>query len=607
MKNRYSDCWIVLGAVLVGLLVHSCARRGYPEGGAKDEIPPKVVMEMPKSFNTGFDKKSVSVYFDEFVQLKGINEKFIISPPQNKKPKVRLRGKYVQVDFADTLKPDMTYTLDFADAIVDNNEGNPLGFYRYVFSTGNMIDSLELSGTVVDAERNTPLFERYVFLYSNAADSVPLKQIPDYMARTDSSGFFRVTNIRPATYKILVVQDDNRDNKFSPEAEQVGFLDSLVTPVVRMMTRVDTLHNDSLKTDSIVVKEFLAYGPNNLYFRMFKEDLTQLYLVDGDRKEREKLSFIFSVPGRNDFSIRMQDTVVAENWYVQESSVGNDTIHLWMTDSLVYKQDTLKFVLSYLRTDSTGVQQPYLDSVKYIFKDKKKSERESKRKEEKKPEVVFLKVTASVVSDQDLHRGIVFEFDRPLADSALQHIQLLELVDSVYVPVPYEMEVDSLKMRRAMLKTKWTPEHQYMIKIDSAVMFDIYGHHNNKLETKFKVRPEEYYGKLFLSVSGVQGQVVLQLYKSDGEKSTGKAEKELKPLEILDSKVVNKDGLVEFSFLKEGKYRVRAILDANGNGKWDTGLYLKNRQPEEVRYLPSEINIKQNFDIEQEFKIAKDE
>ena len=279
--------WEWLAMLVMAVVVYACASRGYPEGGPKDTTPPQVILEEPASFTKNFDKKRVNIYFDEFVQLKDINEKFIISPPQKKKPKPRLKGKYVQVEFVDSLKPNTTYTLDFADAISDNNEGNPLGFYRYVFSTGNEIDSLELSGQVVNAESGEPVLNVYVELYSNLADSMPLLEVPDYVARTDSSGFFRLTNLKDTIYRVVAIQDDNRDYKYTPEAEMFAYLDTLVRPVVMTMTRVDTFRvvdkivgQDTTMRDSIVTQEYLGFGPNNLYLRLFQEKLTQLYMTD---------------------------------------------------------------------------------------------------------------------------------------------------------------------------------------------------------------------------------------------------------------------------------------------------------------------------------------
>lgn len=233
--------------------------------------------------------------------------------PQCQKTAGTFEGKYIMVEFEDTLRPNTTYSLDFADAIVDNNEGNPLGYYRYVFSTGNTLDSLELSGNVVDAQTNEPVIGSYVFLYSEHRDSVPLLQLPDYIARTDSSGFFRVTNLREADYKVLSVMDDNRDMKYTPEAEQVAFLDTLVRPLIMSVTRIDTLGGDSL-----VMRTYNAFGPNNLFLRMFQEKLTQLYMTDNNRKQRELLYFTFSIPGKNDFEVELLDTVVTDKWYFPE-------------------------------------------------------------------------------------------------------------------------------------------------------------------------------------------------------------------------------------------------------------------------------------------------
>lgn len=582
---------------LVGFTVYSCANKGYPEGGPKDNTPPHVVEERPASFNKNFDKKSVNIYFDEYVQLKNVAEKFIISPPQAKKPKVRLRGKYIMVEFQDSLRPETTYSLDFADAIVDNNEGNPLGYYRYVFSTGNTIDTLELSGNVVDAETNEPVYNAYVFAYRNHADSVPITQIPDYMARTDSAGFFRLTNLKEADYKIVAVMDDNRDYKYIPEAERIGFLDTLVRPVVMEMSRTDTLNGDSLVNTS-----FLAYGPNNLYLRLFEEVPTKLYLNNSERKQRELLNFIFSIPRKNDFAIELLDTVVNGAWYLKEQSFGKDTINVWLTDSMIYKRDTLNFKISYLRTDSLNQYSAYTDTVRLVFTDKKKTDKKRRRNEEEKqvkPEITFLNIVSTLSSEQDLNRGIAFDFDRPLTGKGLDSIKLMEKIDTVYQPVKFELIKDSIRLRHYEMKVRWQPEKEYLLTIDSASITDIYGSHNNKFEKKFKLRSMESYGKILLHVREGEGQVIIQLYKSDNKK----AENGRKIFTVVDEKLVEGEGDIEFDFLKAGKYGIRAIFDDNRNGKWDTGLYLDGFQPERVVYLPGEINVRQNFDIDQEFNL----
>lgn len=610
MKRRISFRIEWLWLLAVAGAVCACANRGYPEGGPKDTTPPRVVAEDPVSFSLNFDKKRVNIYFDEFVQLKDQNEKFIISPPFKKKPKVRLKGKYIQVELPDTLKPNTTYSLDFADAIVDNNESNPLGFYRYVFSTGGVIDTLELSGQVVNAESNEPMMNISVQLYSDLSDSIPLRQLPDYVARTDSSGFFRVTNIRDTAYRVVALEDADRNYLYTPEAEMFAYLDTVVRPMVIPLVRRDTftriesiVGRDTVFTDSIVTSGYWGYGPSNLYLRLFQEKLTQLYMVDDDRKERERLDFVFSIPAKNDLKVELWDTTATEplsqDWYLMERSAGNDTLTLWIKDSTVYKRDTLNVILTYLRSDSTGQHSLYADTTRYTFKEKKKTLPKGK-KEDDKPATEFLEIKPNINSDLDLRGRLALDFDRPVDRKTLEALRVSVKEDTLYQPMAFELHEDSLKVRRVYVDADWKADGEYLLELDSAAVFDLYGRFNNKFEKKFKVRNEEYYGKVTLAVKGVKGAVLIQLYKAEG----GKSENGKRKYSILRQQRIEADGEVVFDLLPEGKYNFRAVFDTNDNGEWDTGLYLKGRQPEQAVYLPAEISVKQNFDIEQEFNLS---
>ena len=608
-RNIFKREWF--GIMVVALCIYACANRGYPEGGPKDETPPQVVEEVPLSYTTNFKAKRVNIYFDEFVQLNDINNKFIFSPPVKKDPKVSLKGKYVQVAIPDSLRENTTYSLDFADAIVDNNESNPLGFYRYVFSTGERIDTLELGGTVVNAESYEPVLGVLVALYEKQGDSIPLKELPDYIARTDSSGNFRLTNLREGHYRVMAIEDANRDKMYTPESEMFAWMDTTVFPVVEPATRVDTFHviekiveADTILRDSIVRTDYLAYGPSNLYLRLFLEKLTQLYLVEDDRKEREQLNFIFSIPGENGLEVTLWDTLATEplpqDWYFKEHSAGNDTLTLWIKDSTVYKKDTLNVILSYMRSDSTGQWERYSDTARYTFRAKEKKEGKSKKKDEDALKVEFLEIKSNISGDLDLGARLYLEFSRPINKSTLDSIRVLEKVDTVYQLIPFQVVEDSLRVRRVFVDAAWKAGGEYQLQIDSATIYDIYGRFNDKLEKKFKVRTEEYYGKIMVNVRGVDCPTIVQLYKAEN----GKSENGKRTYNVVQSKVVEQDGEVVFPLLPEGKYCVRAILDRNGNGVWDTGLYLKHRQPEEIVYLRGEIAVKQNFDVEQDFDIG---
>jgi len=700
-KNQYS---IFLTAVLIGLLIYSCANKGVPEGGPKDVTPPIVVKEDPISFVTNFDKKNIKIYFNEFVQLKDMANKFVISPPLKKMPKVYLRPKYILVELSgDTLKKNTTYNIDFANAIVDNNEGNPLGFYRYVFSTGENIDSLQLGGKVIDAKKNIPVLGASVFIYENHSDSACINELPSYIAKTDSSGFFRVTNIKNTSYKIIAIVDNDKNYKFTPQGEYVGYIDSLVQPYCFPATKQDTfrkidkiINNDTIMVDSIVNKGVIAYGPSDLVIKMFDETRTQLYMTDNSRDEREVLNFTFSVPGDNKFAIKLLDTV-ATDWYLPEINMTKDTIKLWMIDSMIYKKDTLRVKVDYLKTDSTGNRGLVSDTLRFTFKDKKvnvkkqqenlkkikraeakKSKRikrkaeKAKRKAERKAlrmakknividtsskqaknivtdsvprdsikhvkadsnlnlnqdsikkeeaQIEYLVLTVSPSSkDLDIGQNINLLFEKPIV--ALQNnnnIKLQVKVDSTYKDIPFKIIQDSINIRKYTIDAELVPDSTYRLSIDSASIYSYYGKFNNKVEQDFTIRNEDFYGNIILNVIGVNSQnVIIQIYKSDGSLAVDdkkdkkikkkvfmekKDDKEEKDINVLYTKEISQDGKIKFKLIKEGSYMIRAIIDRNANGKWDTGCLLKHIQPEDIIYLPLELNVKQNFDIEQDFKI----
>jgi hypothetical protein len=607
----------LIASVAVALVAASCANKGFPEGGPKDEAPPVVVAERPASFTTGFNQKRLNIYFNEYVQLREINTKFIMSPPARKNARVNLRGKYVMVEFQDTLRPETTYSLDFGNAIVDNNEGNPLGFYRYVFSTGSVIDTMEVAGRVIDVQTRLPLLGVTVMLHGNPADSSALKDLPDYIARTDSSGVFRVTNVGERPYRVMVVDDANRDNMFTPGEEKVGFLDSLVTPVVWHETRMDTIRPDTtrlllkrskkgeitvenLSRDTIVEREHVLFGPSNLLLVMFEEEKKQLYMTGQERKERERLDFTFSIPRENNLEVVPLEGETPADWYLTERSAGHDTLSLWIRDSSIYKRDSLSVELAYLYTDSLQQLVTRRDTVLLAFTERKKEESKRKAKKEDEeeqpalPEMKFLGVTSLAGNPHDLHRPVVLDFDKPVEAAGLEAMILQEKVDSTWRQVPYRLEQDSLKIRRFRVEHAWKPGTGYRLAADSMTIYSIYGLYNKALEVTFVTKTLDAYGKILVNATGVTGPVIFQLCQGDKE------------VKVVEERHAERDGRVAFEYLKEGTYTLRVVIDANGNGKWDTGEFLQHRQPEEIKYLPEEFNVKQNFDIEQDVAVDKE-
>ena len=603
-------------AVVTALIVYACANRGMIEGGERDVTPPKITAEIPASFSTNFAAKHIDIYFDEFVQLKDINNQFVVSPPMKKKPKTSLRGKYIRVEFQDSLKPGTTYTLDFGTAIADNNEGNLLGYYRYVFSTGSELDSMELAGQVLDAESQLPVLGAMVLFYANHADSAAMLELPSYVAMTDSSGNFRVTNIRDSVYRVLALSTETKSLQYIPRAEgqKVGFVDTLVKTVSFPAVQYDTIRPDTvtvaakktkkgvevevLTKDTVIVRNYTAYGPINLFMTLFEEEDIQLDLDNSARSEREKLDFTFTIPADNQLQVRflgiqLLNDPEQKNLFVKERSAGQDTITLWIKDSLIYKIDSLQAELRYLVTDTTGARVTTTDTVWFVYKDKPKP-KEKRKEQDTIPEIKYLGMSAPAGGVMDLNRSVLLEFDRPVVPSTLDSIGLFEMIDSVWTPVPFVMRHDSLKVRRYYLDVDWKPETEYRLAIDSASVYSIYGLFNNKLESVFKTKAIEDYGRIFLTLSELEYPLIVQLYQGGS-----------KELKIVDEKYLETDGEVVFEYLNEGSYMVRVILDRNGNGKWDTGNYLEHLQPEEIKYLPGEFKIKKNFDIEQSYDVSR--
>ena len=274
----------------------SCANIGNPDGGPYDELPPKFVKSTPQPGSLNNKRTEISIEFDEFIQLENASEKIVVSPPQIQMPEIKVNGKRVEVNLEDTLQPDMTYTIDFADAIVDNNEGNPLNNYTFTFSTGNAIDTMEVSGTVLDASNLEPVKGILVGLHSNLADSAFVKKAFERVARTDSRGRFIIRGIAPGTYRVYALQDANQNFLFDQKSEMIAFTDSLVVPRFEQRMRQDTVWKDTVTVDTIVEHAYTHFLPDDILLRAFKEDATTLYMVKNERMVPQKFSFYFSAP-----------------------------------------------------------------------------------------------------------------------------------------------------------------------------------------------------------------------------------------------------------------------------------------------------------------------
>jgi hypothetical protein len=524
------------------------------------------------------------------------SEKIVISPPQIQQPEIKASGKKIQISLLDTLKPGATYTVDFADAIVDNNEGNPLGDFTFTYSTGEAIDTMEVAGTLLEAETLEPVKGMLVGLHSNIADSAFIKLPLDRVARTDSRGHFSIKGVAAGSYRIYGLLDADQNYIYSQKSEALAFNDSIVIPRWEERTRQDTVWADSLTVDTIVSRQYTHYLPDDLILRSFTANAASQYLVKQERSVPEKFTFYFA--DKADTLPTLKGLNFDERELIVESNPRRDTISYWVKDSTVYQMDTLSLSLSYLYTDTLDKLVPRTDTLKLVAKTTKKqqqpTEKRSKRKknndDDDKPETTFMKLNINAPSSMDVYGYISIEFPEPAASIDTSAIHLRMKVDTLWNDVGFTFEHDSVNMRKYNIYYDWDFGQEFSLEVDSASMTGIYGLHNDKTSNTFKVKAEEDYCSIFFNISGADPTSFVEL---------------LNPQDKVVRRIRVKDGTADFYFLAPGRYCARLINDRNGNGVWDTGLYTEEekRQPEEVYYYPQIVEPKANWELNQDWNI----
>lgn len=597
--------YIALLLVIIGF--YACASTGMPDGGPYDETPPKFVRATPEPNATNNKRKKISIEFDEYIKLDKASEKVIISPPQNEAPEVKVSGHRVLVEFFDTLRENTTYTIDFGDAIVDNNEDNPLGNFAYAFSTGEHIDTMEVSGTVLSADNLEPVKGIQVGLHKNLEDSAFVKLPFDRISRTDSRGHFTIRGVAPGKYRIYALMDGNQNYFFDSKTEAIAFLDSLVVPDMRPAMRQDTVWNelDTLAYDTIYEVHYTRFLPDNLILRSFKEENPMQYLVKSEREQLNRFSLYFSAKADTLPTIKGLD-FDEKDAFIIESNPRNDTIRYWIKDTVMCERDTLTFQMDYLATDTLGQLVPKTDTLRMVNKiDKKrrmalaeealkKEEKERKKRAKKgdtlKVEPKFFAMSVDAPSSLDLNRNIVLKFEEPVEHIDTAAIHMAVKVDSLWEDIPFILMGDSVVPRQYQILADWQPGQEYQLKIDSLGIKGIYGLYTNKVENQLKVKTLEDYGTLYLNIVGAGPHAVVQLLNSsDG---------------VVRQQPVTDKNTCDFYFLQPStKYYIRLFNDDNNNGVWDTGNYEEKRQPEEVFYFPKVWEMKANFEFEETWDI----
>lgn len=533
-----------------------CAKIVTPTGGPKDTLAPVLVRSNPAMNALNFKGNKITLTFNEIVQLKDIQKKLAVSPPMIKKPELLQRGKNVEIRFKDTLKDNTTYTIYFADAIVDNNENNPLNNFEFAFATGSSIDSLTLSGEIKNAFTLLPEENVFIMLYKNQNDSTPIKQLPQYLTRSNKHGLFFFKNLQSCDYKIFALKDNNSNYKFDQVNEDIAFQN-------------ENIKKEMLKSPSLIDTSRHAVRDVNLL--MFKESNRIQARLGFSRSKRRKLALTFTKKTEGQVLLTPLNFKVDNKWYLTETNRSKDSLIYWITNDKVNALDTLAFQISYLKTDSLQRLKPKLDTLKFIYTEREVTKKR-KRDKDKPEKKVYLKVTSNIKNSQIAKPNKPFEFTFPIPlkniDESL--ISVTNLKDSSKIG-NIKLEKDSINPRLLRFKHVWEPDILYKLEAFPGAFISLDSIANDTVKIQFKGANPDNFGVLNFNLLNFKNAAIIELLNENKS-------------QVIERLMVKPDEKVTLSFIDPGKYTLRFIEDANLNGEWDTGWYLKKIQPERIYY-----------------------
>lgn len=574
--------------------MYSCANIGNPSGGPIDKTPPIFMRSNPTPNAVNVKDRKIEIFFDEIVTLKDPSTKIIVSPAQTEMPRMSALGRKVTVELVDSLLPNTTYTIDFSNSIQDNNEGNAIDNFAFAFSTGSVIDSMRVSGYVLDSRTLEPMQSVVVGLQSNLADSAFHKEKLQRVALTNDRGQFTIRNVSPGSYHIFALKDLDRDYKFGNPTEDIAFLDSIIVPSIGSREAADTVYNDLNEIDTIMRATRPAYFPNDILLSMFNEDRKSQYLANNLRVDSTRISLTFaaasdtlpslSIVGRND---------VPDQWYTLERSQTNDTLTYWIRPPHLVSADTLMVATTYLRTDTASNLSWGTDTLKFTFQRQKAKKKKKNEETDSLEQIQFMELHPLANGTQEVYAPLLLQTGTPIERYSREafHLQRKLQNDTTFYPAEIKsiaLRDSTLSRRDLMLKVDWEPGAAYTLAVDSLAMTDIYGLQTKPLKVDFNVRKMEEYGNIVFNIPAVRDSAIVELL--DGTEKI-----------VLRAPV--KSHRAELLNLLPGKYYARLFIDRNGNGKYDTGNYDMHLQPEETVYYPGAINLKKNWDVEQTWDI----
>ena len=589
----------LLLAMAAAAVTVACANMGRPEGGPRDELPPVYVRSNPALGQLNFKGNKITVDFDENIQLDDAMNKIVVSPAQHTTPAISSNGRRVTIELRDTLIPNTTYTLDFADAVKDLNEGNVLDGFAMDFATGDTIDTLRISGMVFEARTLEPAQGMLVGVYSNLSDTA-ISTLPfERITKTNQLGQFTLRNLKAGTYRVYALNDVNRDYHWD-RSEDVAFYDVAVSPSSEPTVITDTLTRHTGERDSLVMRDATRFLPDDLLLTWFNEGYASQYLRDYKRPERNKLTVQFGAKSDTLPILRLLNTHRAgdeiSTWATLDASPTLDTLTYWISDTSLVSLDSITLEATYLRTDTLDNLVWGTDTLKFNMRpEKKKKEKKKKKKDDEEadtiPPVPHMELRMLSGSSQDLHKGLTLSAGSPVVrfDTAAIHLEIQ--VDTLWYRIvpPKFTRPEPLRPMVFTAPYKWEEGTKYRLTIDSAAVNDIYGLDNAQLVHEFTTKKSEDYSAISFNVSGLDGRKGIVEVLSSSDKPVASAP-------------VNGD-LATIRYLSPGTYYARLFIDANDDGEWTTGSITDSIQPEEVYYYPKKINLKKNWTIEQSWNI----
>ncbi len=595
--SRYFAIFSAAAFVAISLFSHSCANTTQaPTGGDRDSIPPVItrIAPLPGATKVAVSGTQIVFTFNEYVTVKDANAIYL-SPPQSKKPKYKIKGKSLVVYFEEDLLPNTTYTLDLTGAVADNNEGNLFPGYTTFFSTGEVLDSMYITGKVRDSRTLQDLKGATVMLYKDHSDSAVFLKRPDASVKTDAWGYFSLRNIQDTLFRLYAIVDNNSNNIYDPDEDRIAFNDSLIRPV-------NVVNDTVAELKKYEMSDTLACEARKVDYELlvFTEKPSKQMLMNKVRLSDRASYITFMAP----------DTRIDSLWFsgfpaskvITEFNIEQDSLLLWINDQRPMP-DTLHLNVIYWKTDSLGVLAPFTQKESLVQEGVAKNKSRSARRKDISHTDTICGLKLNVTAETFEQNGIVLEFDYPPILGAFDSLIFKSTNPRQQEKVEkFTIERDSLNLRKYNITpgTEILPGYEYFFKIPQHTFKDINGFWNDSTEVKVTLPDNDELSSLMLNVSGVNGNKYIIDMQDEKKQS------------ILRSFIVEEDSELLFPYIKQGSYAIRITEDINRNGIVDAGRLLEHRQPEKVRYLkikdseliviPERSEIYQDLDIGTLFK-----